>query len=163
MANTYGLDPIVQLGDGTALGYGESAVKTNMAEVGKPTNGALWLSVFAKTAISIATVEYLSVELISYSDDTIGSAIAPFNTGNNGGNVSYGGADAETNAHLYLLHKTSGDDELDFAAGDLICDIGIPEATLNAIGHNHIAVSTITDKTAPGTDETIDVILHAKV
>ena len=158
----YGRNIVAELSDAQSLGYGGSASDTtNMGYIGGQTGGQLYISVFAHTAISIATGEYWYIEFESYSADTAASAIAPFSTANSAG-ISQATGTAETNAHIYLLHKTSDDAQLDFAAGDLICEFAVPEVMCRLLSHDYVQLSQVTDKSDPGTDETIDVLLTVK-
>lgn len=155
MASQYGKEVITQLSDGQAIGYGGSKLdSTNMAFIGGPTGARQTLSVYAQTAISIATGEYWYVEVEVFTADTAASAVSPFKTA---------GA-AEDNAHLYLLHKTSADAQLDFAAGERICEYVLPNWFYeDGVKYDWVQVTMITDKTDPGTDETVSIFTHAVI
>lgn len=161
MAAYYGKTILGSLSDAQALPNATAADSTNMVYVGKQTNGAVWVAVYANTAITIATDKAFSIELQSYSADTAASAISPFSKDNDGGNVVASGATSEPDAHLYLLHKTSADGELAFSAGDLICEIGISGRMLDAIGHNYVQLVYTTD--ANESSEKVDAFVYLKV
>ena len=163
MASKYGKIIVGDmLSDAQALGYGGSALdSTNMVNVGGQLDGRLWIDVYAQTAISIASGEYWYVELETFSADTAASAIAPFSADNQGG-INGASGTAETNAHQYLLHKTSADGQLDFSAGDFIGQLAVPEDMMRLLGHTFVQLKQITDKTDPGTDETIDAFVYVK-
>ncbi len=161
MANAYyGITPIAELSDAQALPNATSADSTNMAYVGTPTNGNLWINVYANTDITIATGQAFNIELESYSADTAASAIPPYSKDNYAGNVTAGDATAESDAHCYLLHKTSADGELAFSAGDLIAQIAVPEDLLNALGHEYVQLKYTTD--ADESSEKVDAFLYNK-
>ncbi len=163
MASKYGKIIVgAMLSDAQVLGY--SAAQTDssaMVNVGGQLDGRLWIDVYAQTAISIATGEYWYIEFESFSADTAASAIAPFSADNQGG-INGASGTAETNAHIYLLHKTSADGQLDFSAGDLICQMAVPEDLMRLLSHDFVQLTQITDKTDPGTDETIDAFVYVK-
>ena len=161
MSAYYGKQIIGSLSDAQTLPDSTSADSTNMVYVGKNTNGALWVNVYANTNISIATGQAINIELETFSADTAASAIAPFSTANYGGDVAYGAATAETNAHAYLLHKTDADGQLDFVAGDLICEFGIPSSMLDALGHTYVQLKYTTD--ADESSEKVDAFVYAKL
>ena len=157
----YGYTIIKELSDAQALPNATTVDSTNMAYVGKGTNYGQVIYVFANTDITIATGQAFSIELESYSSDTAASAIAPFSVDNEGGKVAYGGGTAETNAHIYALHKTIADGELAFSAGDLIAEIPIPEKLLAALGHTYVQLKYTTD--ADESSEKVDAVLCAAV
>ena len=149
MANNYGKQIITMLSDGQALPDSTGADSTNMAYVGGSTNGGLAISVYAKTAISIATAQAFSIELQAFTSDAGTSATSPFQTG----------GVLEDNAHCYLLHKTSGDGQLDFAAGDLMAQFVIPGEWLDLLSYDWVQLRYLTD--ADESSETVDAFLHA--
>lgn len=156
MANNYGKVPIGTFSDGQALPNATVADSTNMVNIGGQSNGALMVSVYANTAISIATGQAFYIELQAYSSDTAASATSPFSTSNSGLTGTL-----EDNAHMYLLHKTSADDQLDFAAGDLICQIGVPSEWLNKLSYDYIQLVYTTD--ADESSEKVDAFVHGIV
>ncbi len=158
MANKYGQVPVEQIGDGTALGYDAGTIDTaSMFNSVGETMGSLWIEVYAKTAISIASGEYWYIEFQAYSADTAASAVGPFTNANKGGVIGASGT-VENDAHQYLLHKTSADGALSFSLGDLICEFGIPDKMLRLKGYPYVQVTNITDKSS-GSSETIDVLV----
>ncbi len=159
MASKHGQVPIVQLSDAVAIGYsGSTADTTTMFNSVGQTGRKPWIEVYAKTAISIASGEYWYIEFQAFSADTAASAVGPFTNSNSGGVTGASGT-AEDDAHQYLLHKTSADGALAFSIGDLICEFGIPEKLLRLKGYPYVQLTNITDKTDPGVDETIDVLV----
>jgi hypothetical protein len=163
MSNAYhGKQILGELSDAQVIGYsGAKADSTNMVEIGGATGGQLWINVYAQTAISIATGEYFYIELESWSADLAASAIPPFSTSNSQG-INQATGTAESDAHYYLLHKTSADGALVFAAGDLITQCAIPEDMLRLLSHDFVQLTYITDKTDPGVDETVDAFVWVK-
>ena len=163
MAKYYGKNIVgeLPLSDAQTLPDSTDDDSTNMVYVGNPTNGQLWINVYANTAITIATGAVFNIELESYSDgDTPASAIAPFTKDNAHGEIANGDGTAETDAHIYLLHKTSADTELAFSAGDLITQCAIPEDMLNAIGHTYVQLKYETD--ADESSEKVDAFVWVK-
>ena len=157
----FGKNIIGELSDAQALPNATGVDSTNMVYVGGPTNGKLWINVYAGTAISIATGQAFNIELQSFSTDTAASAISPFSTSNGGGVGAVAGAGtSEDNAHVYLLHKTSADAQLDFSAGSLICEFAIPETMLNLISHTYVQLRYLTD--ANESSETITAFVYDK-
>jgi len=155
----YGNNVVAELSDALVIGYGgTTADTTSMAYIGGQTGGQLWLRVYAHTAVSIATGEYWYIEFQAFTADTAASADSPFSTSNSGG-INQATGTAETDAHYYPLHKTSADGTLAFAAGDLITEMAIPEKLCRLLSLDYVQLTNITDKTDPGADETIDVLL----
>lgn len=155
MAYKYGLEVIDQLSDGVWLGYsGAKHDGDHMVNIaGKMPQ--LWISVFAKTAITIDGDKYWYIELESWTSDDDNAARPPFSTGGT----------AENEAHYYLLHHSNADGAMAFAIGDLVTQMAVPVDLLAQFTtpHDWIQITTVTDKTDPGVDEEIDVILHAKL
>ncbi len=161
MANRYGKNIVdVMLSDGQTLPSTTSEDSTNMAFVGGKTGGKLRCAVYAKTAISIATGQLLYIELQAYSADTAASATSPFSTANKGAQANIGSGTLEDNAHMYLLHKTTADGQLDFAAGDLIADIGLPEDNLALLSYDYVQLRYETD--ANESSETVDAFIYER-
>ena len=145
MANSYyGKTPLGELSDAQALPNATAVDSTNMVYVGGKTGGSLWINVYANTTIVIATAQAFSIEFQSFSTDTAASAISPFSTANKGGIYQATGT-SEDEAHIYLLHKTSTEGELNFAAGDLMCSFGIPEDMLRLLSHDYVQLVYTTD------------------
>jgi len=147
------------LSDNQALPSATTADSTNMVYVGGSTNGALMLSIFANTAISIATGQAFSIELQAYSSDTAASADSFYSEVNLGGiNQTTGTVNPE--AHIYLLHKTSADAQLDFSAGDLIYECALPDNMLRLVSYDYVQLLYTTD--ANESSETVDAFIWAK-
>ena len=132
------------LSDGQALPNATSVDSTNMVNVGGKTNGRIWIDVYANTAISIATGQAFNIELEGYSSDTAASAVSPID-----------------DAHIYILHKTSADGQLDFAAGALIAQIAIPEDLFDAKSWEYVQLKYTTD--ADESSEKVDAIAYTKI
>ena len=155
----YGKTIIGELSDAQTLPDGTAVDSTNMVFVGGPTGGQLWINVYAETAVVIATAQAFSIELQSYSADTAASAISPFSTSNKGG-IPQATGTSEPDAHYYLLYKTSADNELAFAAGDLITQCAIPEDMLRLLSHDYVQLVYTTDATE--TSETVTAFVWIK-
>jgi hypothetical protein len=148
------------LSDNQALPNATAADSTAMVEIGGQTNGNLMLSIFANTAISIATGQAFNIELQAFTADTAASADSFYSEDNLGGiNQATGTVNAE--AHHYILHKTSGDAQLDFAAGDLIWECALPDNMLRLISYDFVQLVYTTD--ADESSETVDAFIWAKV
>ena len=158
--NNYGKEILGWLSDNQALPNATTVDSTNMVNIVGRTNGALWINVYANTAIAIASGQAFSIELQGFTADTAVSATSPFSTGNKAGYVATGGATSEPDAHYYLLHKTSGA-ALNFAAGDLITQCAIPEDLFDALGYDYVQLVYVTD--ASEVSETVDAFVYAKL
>lgn len=99
------------------------------------TNGRERVLVIAQNAVEIATGQAFNVEFC------FGSTANP-TTG-------------LTNAHLYLVHKTSADDEYSKAAGAVLIDFALPEELLDAGDYWRLKFTTDATETADIVD-----ILH---
>lgn len=154
--NRYGNNVVQELADAVLLGYGAAVECESMGYIGGQTGGQLWLRVYAATDISIDGTEYWYIEFESYSSDSVGSMIAPFSVDNSGG-INQATGTVETNAHMYLLCKTSSDSTLAFSKGDLITEMAIPEKLCRLLEHDYVNVRNITDKSAAS--ERIDILL----
>lgn len=154
MANAYyGKEVISEISDAQALPNAVSVDSTNMAYIGGQSGRGLAVSVYANTAISIATAQLFYIELQVWTADVAASAISPFKTA---------GA-AEDNAHLWLLHKTSADGQLDFAAGDLICEYVIPNWFYeDGVKYDYVQLRYETDADESATEK-VDAFLHAVI
>ena len=148
------------LSDNQTLPNATSEDSTAMVEIGGPTNGQLMLSIFANTAISVATAQAFSIELQGFTADTAASADSFYSEDNLGGiNQATGTINAE--GHHYLIYKTSADAQLDFSAGDLIWECALPDTMLNLISYDFVQVVYVTD--ADESSETVDAFIWAKV
>lgn len=157
MASKHGQVPVIQLSDAVELGWGGSPVDTTvMFNIAGATNGKLWIYVYANTAITIDTGEYWYIEFQAFTADTAASADSPFSTTNAGGIVGASGT-LNNEAHIYLLHKTSGDGELAFIKGDLICEFGIPDTMCRLVSYDWAQITNITD--AADDNSKIDVMI----
>ena len=155
----YGNNVVAELSDAVAIGYdGSTADTTSMYHLVGQTGGQLWIRVYAHTAVTIGTGEYWYIEFQAYTADTAASADSPFSTANSGG-INQATGTAEPEAHYYPLHCTSADGEASWAAGDLITEMAIPEKLCRLLSLDYVQLTNVTDKTDPGTDETIDVLV----
>ena len=164
MANYHGLatSAIVKvLSDAQTLPNAGSVDSTNMVNIVGATKGNLWINVYANTDITIATAQAFNIELEGYTSDTAASATPPFSKDNEGMATSKnGGGTAESDAHMYLLHKTSADGELAFSAGDLIAQCAVPEDLLRALSYDYVQLKYTTD--ADEQTEKVDAIAFYK-
>lgn len=96
------------------------------------------LKVFANTDIAIATGQAISIELVTGSTSTPTGSV-------------------NSNSHLYLLHKTSADDAIAADAGDLLCEIGLPEDMMTKDYYYRLKIVTDANEST----EKIDVLLVA--
>jgi hypothetical protein len=99
------------------------------------TNGRERLLIIAQNAVEIATGQAFNIEFC------YGSAANP-TTG-------------PDDAHIYLLHKTSADDELTYAAGAVMVDFTLPEELLTADDYWRVKFTATETETADIVD-----ILH---
>jgi len=153
--------PLASLSAAQTLPNAGGVDSTNMGYIGLGnTGGRIWLDVYANTAITIATGQAFSIEFQSYSSDTAASAIPPFSTANAGGKAGATGT-AESDAHYYIMHKTSDDGELAFSAGDLMTQMAIPEDLLRLLSHDYVQLRYLTD--ADEHTEKVDAFIYAKV
>ena len=153
MAN-YGKQVITMLSDGQALPNATAGDSTSMAFIGRRTGGGLVLSVYAKTALAVATGQAFSIELQGFTADTAASATSPFSTSNDG---TQGSGTLEDNAHYYLIHKTSADGALDVSAGAMITQIVLPGELLDQLNYDWIQLVYSTDENLSA--QTVDAIL----
>ncbi len=161
MASKYGKVPVGDmLSDAQALPNAGSVDSTNMVNVGGQLNGRLWIDVYANTAISIATAQLLYIELQGFTADTAASATSPFTVTNQGG-INGASGTLEDNAHVYLLHKTSADAQLDFNAGDLICQMAIPEDMFRLLSYDFVQLRYETDADESSTEK-FDAFVYVK-
>ena len=161
MANAYyGKQIIGELSDAQALPNATSVDSTNMVEIVGATGGQLWINVYANTAISIATGQLFYIELQGFSADTAASATSPFSTANNGG-INPASGTLEDEAHYWLLHKTSGDGQLDFAAGDLVTQCAIPEDMFRLLSYDFVQLRYETDADESSTEK-VDAFVWIK-
>ena len=160
MSNTYYGKVIVgELSDAQSLPNAGGADSTNMVGIAGATGGQQWISVYANTAISIATGQAFSIELQGFTSDTAASATSPFSTSNGSGRNHATGT-LEDNAHYYLLHKTSADAQLDFAKGDLVAQCAIPEDMFRLLGYDFVQLRYLTD--ADESSEKVDALVWVK-
>ena len=155
----YGKTIIGEFSDAQTLPDSGAVDSTSMVYVGGPTGGQQWINVYATTAVTIATGQAFSIELQSYSADTAASAISPFST-SNGGGIPQASGTSEPDAHYYILHKTSADGELAFAAGDLMTQCAIPEDMLRLLSHDYVQLVYTTD--ANESSETVTAFVWIK-
>ena len=109
--------------------------------------GMAEIRVYAASDVTIATGNKLLIELECYSDGTAASAAPPF--ANSSGWVD--------DAHFYLLYKDASDDELSFAAGDLITAMVVPQGLLR--GRDWVQLRFITD--ADESAHSVDAFVRA--
>lgn len=160
MANAYyGKEILGELSDAQTLPNATSVDSTNMVYIGPRTNGKLWIGVYANTAISIATGQAFYIELEGYSSDTAASATSPFSTANKAGYPGTSGT-GETDAHYYLLHKTSADGQLDFSAGSLITQCAIPDELFDLLSYTYVQLKYTTD--ANESSECVDAFVYTR-
>lgn len=147
MANNYHgrVNIVGELSDAQALPNATSSDSTNMVDIGDPTLSHLWIDVYTESGLTVSTGNAFSIELESYSADTAASAIPPF-TKDNGGGIQGASGTAESDAHMYLIHKTSADGELAFSANDLVTQIAIPEDLLRLSGHTFVQLKYNSDE-----------------
>src|SRR6056297_82752 len=133
------------LSDDQTLPNAQSEDSDNMVNIVGPTKGNLWIDVYAGTDITTATGQAFNIELEGYTADTAASATPPF---------------SDTDAHYYLLHKTSADGELAFDEGDLITQCAVPEDLLDAQSYDYIQLKYTTD--ADESSEKVDAFVYWK-
>jgi len=105
----HGYNPIQAVED-FALPNATTGYSTVMTRTGV-TNHKLRLLVIAQTAISIATGQAFSIEFMA-------------------GSTSTPTANPKAEMHTYLVHKTSADSTLPWAAGEVMVDYALPESIL---------------------------------
>ena len=148
------------LSDSQILPNATSVDSTNMAYVGGQTGGKLRIAVYAAEAIAIATGQAFNIELQTFSSDTAASAISPFSNANKGAQAAGTSGTSHDVAHMYLLHKTSGDDAIAYTKGDLIVDIGLPEPMMALLGHDYVQLVYTTDADESGSNEDVDAFIY---
>ena len=131
---THGYNPI-DSDQSLSLPNTTTEYSDDMVYVGA-SNGKQRLLMIAQNAVEIATEQAISVEFV------------------------YGAtADPETNKktanHTYLIHKTSTDDGLAYAAGAVMIDFVLPEGLMAAGDHFRLKITTDADESA----DTVDVLL----
>lgn len=125
----HGKGVVATLSDNVALPNATSGYTTNDYNMIGATNNGLQIVVYANTAISIATGQAINIELVAgASADPTTSPI--------------------DNAHVYLLHKTSADNKLDFAAGDLVCSYVLDDLLLADIPYVRLKITTDADESS---------------
>jgi len=102
-------------------------------------NGLAEIRVYANTAIIVSTANVLNIELECYDSDDHANAVSPID-----------------NAHVYLLHKTSADNELSIPKGDLVAAFAIPKDLLN--GNKWINLKYLTDEDLSA--QKLDAFVH---
>ena len=155
MASLYGREYIGDIiSDGQAVPQNTSADSTNMADIsGGETNNGLSIFVYATTTFTISNTKAFGVKMQSYSADTASSAFSPLSISNSSG---YNGATGTaltvaSETDNYGWGFTAGADTI-YAAGDLICEIPIPDIMLRLLGHTHVQLKyTTTDADVGGT------------
>lgn len=160
MANTYhGKNIIGKLSDAQTLPNAGAEDSESVVFIGGPTNGKLWIDVYALTALAIASGQIFSIELEGYTTNTPQSSFtAPFTTTNQGGIPGASGT-SEPHGAYYLLYKAAGN-ALDFAAGDLITQCAIPEDLFRLLSYDWVQLKYLTD--ANEESETVDAFVYLK-
>jgi len=149
------------LSDAQTLPNATAVDSTNMVDITGPTKGNMWINVYANTAITIATGQAFNIELEGFTADTAASATPPFSKDNSELFSSVdGGGTAESDAHFYLIHKTSADGELAFSAGDLVTQVCIPEDLFRALSYDFVQLKYTTD--ADESSEKVDAFVFYK-
>jgi len=156
MANNYGKQIITMLSDGQALPSSTSVDSDSMAYIGGSTNGSLAISVYAKTAISIANTKVFKIDVQGYTSDTGTSATSPFSSSNTGPS---GTLLANATAPYTIFDGLASGGAMAFGAGDLITQFIIPQELFDKLGYDWIQLVYTT--TADESSETVDAFLHA--
>ena len=168
MANNYhGKTILGELMDGVSVPQNTSADSTAALYVGKETGGNLWLEVYACTGFTISDTKAISFFLQSDDAGTLGDCEAPITTSNAGGKVGATGTNEHDATHIaadgatygcYVL-ATTGD--VTWVAGDLLCEIAIPETMMRLAGHTYVNLKVIsTDADVSGT---LDAFVVARI
>ncbi len=139
--NGYNIDAEMILSDAQALPNATSGDTTNMVNIGGKTGQKLVMEFYAVTDIAIATGQAFNIEFQAYTSDTGASAVSPI-----------------SNAHVYILHKTSADGALAYSAGDLIAEYAIPENLLAENSYDWVQAVYTTD--ADESSETINAFIR---
>jgi len=161
MSNQYfGKIILGELCDAMTLPNATTKDSTSMVYIGDETLGRLWIDVYANTALAVSSGNTFSIEFQSYSADSAASAIPPFSTANSGGIQGASGT-AESDAHLYLLHKTSADGALDISEGSLICQMAIPEDLCRLLSHTYVQLTFLTDEDLSA--QKVDAFVYSKM
>lgn len=103
----YYVDTDLILAEGGALPNATTGLSTAV-KLNPNTNGRMEIAIYANTDITVPTGSAFSIELLA-------------------GSTSSGCSAPIEDAHVYLVHKTSADDELAFSEGDLISRYIVPE------------------------------------
>ena len=130
---THGYNPIdsdqsLSLPDGTSY-------SDDMTYVGA-SNGKQRLLMIAQNAVEVAAAQAISIEFVyaTTADPT---------------------TNKKTANHTYLIHKTSTDAALAYAAGAVMIDFVLPEGLMAAGDHFRLKITTDADESA----DTVDVLL----
>ena len=131
---THGYNPI-DSDQSLGLPNATTGYSDDMVYVGA-SNGKQRLLMIAQNAVEIVTGQAISVEFVyaTTADPT---------------------TNKKTAAHIYLLHKTSADAELVYAAGAVMIDFVLPEGLMAAGDHFRLKITTDADESA----DTVDVLL----
>ena len=131
---THGYNPI-QSDQSLSLPAGDTEYSADMTYVGA-SNGKQRLLMIAQNAVEVAAAKAISVEFVyaTTADPT---------------------TNKKTANHIYLLHKTSADDELAYAAGAIMIDFVLPEGLMAAGDHFRLKIVTDADESA----DDVDVLL----
>ena len=130
----HGYKPI-QAEEDLALPNGATGYSEDMTYVGA-TNGKQRLLMIAQNAVEVASGDAISIEFV------YGATADPT-------------TNKKTANHIYLVHKTSADDELAYAAGAVMIDMDLPEALMAAGDHFRLKIITDADES----DDDVDVLL----
>jgi len=131
---THGYNPI-QSDQSLSLPAGDTGYSADMTYVGA-TNGKQRLLMIAQNAVEIVAAKAISVEFVyaTTADPT---------------------TNKKTANHIYLIHKTSADAALVYAAGAVMIDMDLPEALMAAGDHFRLKITTDADES----DDDVDVLL----
>ena len=130
----HGYKPI-QAEEDLSLPNSTTGYSADMTYVGA-TNGKQRLLMIAQNAVEVATEQAISVEFVyaATEDPT---------------------TNKKTANHIYLIHKTSADDGLAYAAGAVMIDMDLPEGLMAAGDHFRFKIITDADES----DDDVDVLL----
>ena len=131
---THGYNPI-QSDLSVSLPDGNTSYTADMTYVGA-SNGKQRLLMIAQNAVEIIASAALSIEFVY-------------------GQTANPTTNAKTANHIYLIHKTSTDAELAYAAGAVMIDFVLPEGLMAAGDHFRLKITTDADESA----DTVDVLL----
>jgi len=161
MSIQYGKEVLGMLSEEQTLpGDGTPVASSAMCYIAGPALGKLWIDVYAATDIEIASGNLLYIEIRGFTSDDTSSATVPYTINNQGGIFGASGT-LETDAHYYLLCKTSATTALNFSSGDLITQGAIPEDMFRLLSYDYVELLYTVDTSEAA--EKVTAFVYSKI